>query len=808
MRTVAQASALVSILIILTSVIAQSVNTTTNETNTTVSKPSITIFYPNVGTANTTYPVVVARLGIPFNLFAKQEAVISEYGDMRIQLKSIETFRCFTAPCPPDVAKLIIFAPTSFYKSIDYGTELRLIQGSSAELYGTNITLVKLADDSATFIVTKAKQEPIYTKLNQDFTLDLGQEAHIVDYKNMKVKFVRTVCIKAITPCPPDYVQLEVSAEEINNDKRQSVVSLINLKEGGSVEVFDTELTLKSLSRDWKSVTIRVEKNDVVYCEDNPTDANCVCRSGTKSIIELLSYPSQIRYVCIEGVTYVPLNEKFLLKENQIAVLTEFKTIQMKLNHIVETSVITETAASIPLQQGERVPGTHYVNVDITYRVSPSGWEQTQNLNIAIGESREIFGVRLSLIDIIDVDDNTAPTGKAKAGLFAFERVETISDTVDIGIEPREQKVVQGDKVEYELTIVDKHPKIAVICEIGQECPQPTQPKYTYRLQVIGLPFGKDVPSEVVLESGERKKVILTVNTAVSEEPAEETIPVTDVGQTTSQRVSVPIRGKAVANIQKKCLATNVNYEECLISKQISKQETVESTGETDVVEEVGTVDVGKLPDPSQRVRPYKFAVRVVGESNEIDVAYAALLVAPEDTPPTPSDTIEISLKKGWNLVTFPGKPRDVRLGGCDKLVGYVYIAEEKRFVSLQEAQRILGDKVFDYLSKHAFWVYSKSDCSIVAKVDSQVSYDSMNIVEGWNLVPITVELVGKSFKDVSENCDIAKIYFWNADTQKWESVTPEQTFSEKQIYKGLAVKSNNYCELGNTVVSPPPFPE
>ncbi len=749
-----------------------------------------------------TQPVFIAKLNSPFGLAPKQEAVIADYNNLRIVLNKIEVRQCFTTPCEPKVS-LTVFAPTDHYKTTDFGKEITLLAGQNASLYGAKISVREATEKKATLIVTKEKQEPIYVSLNQDFTLAVSQQAQIVDYNNLIIKLISTspqICTsdsengRGLCTQNIPSAKIEISGyAEVTEDgsERKREVALLTLTEGQTASAFGVNVKLNFAQKD--KAGFRIEKQGIIYCEDSPTNAECICKTGKKTSLVMESYPVQTRYVCNPEAIYVKLNEKFNLGEKQTAILAESTTLELRLNYIVlqsETnpsdtlSNIKEEISSSPGIQKKR----YYANVDIFH--SPSRGSsakyvtEVKNLNIAIGENKELYGLRLSFLE---VHNNRGQL----TGVFAFEKLESIPDLVDIGIEPREQKAMNGDKVKYEVTIVDKHPQI--VCKSGQECPLSYR-SYQYSLEVIGLPFASDLPKEIMLGAGEKTKITLVIDTSVAGNSL-------IIGTQSSVQST---------QIQKKCLASGVNYEECQQNPQ--NRQSIQANIQAKKIGNSGETAISNQQKIEVITRfPYKFAVRINGKDGErsVDVAYATLVVIPlqkDPESPVGLEEIELSLQKGWNLISFPGKA--VRTStSCADLAGFIYLPEEKKYASLKqlENKNILLN---DYLSTHAFWAYSPSGCSIKLKIESETSYESMNLASGWNLVSVHKELIGKNIGEITQTCDVQVAYFWNAEDKKWEKINLLDPITEKHLYKGIVIKSNNYCELGRAVVSPPVFPE
>ena len=175
--------------------------------------------------------------------------------------------------------------------------------------------------------------------------------------------------------------------------------------------------------------------------------------------------------------------------------------------------------------------------------------------------------------------------------------------------------------------------------------------------------------------------------------------------------------------------------------------------------------------------------------------------------PPPPEERIKLELHEGWNLITLPGKG-ELSLGSCEALYGFVYIDGE--YLSIKKAKEELGEeRLMEYLRKHSFWAYSFRKCHLEFTLEEYTSHTELDLSKGWNFLPVTEDMIGKSLWDIKGNCEFQKTYLWNAKKQRWEELDPEEKFSDEQKFKGFIVKVPFSCSLGGgSIPSPPPLPE
>jgi len=344
--------------------------------------------------------------------------------------------------------------------------------------------------------------------------------------------------------------------------------------------------------------------------------------------------------------------------------------------------------------------------------------------------------------------------------------VPGIPDYVDVEIEPDVRTINYGQYARYTIAVKDKHENI---CPVGSTC---ASQSYTYNIDVNNLPFLKEYKRQVTLSAGGKTSFTLTVKpyqlAAIEEEEV-----------TTAAKVQ-----KITANV--------------VVGKGIIGR----------VVEEMVVEENPQLIQAYYAKR-YKFNVRVTLSSDPgvYKKDYAELIIKPEifiDPPDFPTEEITIKLYKGWNLISLPGKLVQFSDNGCTlnrKLLGFVYLKEVQKYVTLQEAQDILGNNFAEYLAKNAFWIYSYEDCSLRAKVDVKMSYSGINLYTGWNLIPITEDMVGGYLSDIMSECSVEKIYKWNPQIQNWKKITTDYIFLNTETYYGFITKVSNNCVLGGVSI-------
>ncbi len=611
--------------------------------------------------------------------------------------------------------------------------------------------------------IIKCEDDTSHVYLNQKFELKQSQSAKVVDYKNIQIKYVADSACECPT-CPENAMCKPCACRE--------------------------------------GILLQVERPQDCEAITDPTQ-ECVIEGTEFSInvgeakpafgaeIKLMNYYSGVATLLVTRGTippqgiYVRLNEKFSLSKGDAAKVTDYSYMKIILRGLSE--------------------GVAKVTVDM-----PPQCEETQactgtatEFSLREGESREVFGAKLTLLGIA----TNMGTGKEHA-TFIVEKPAS-EGGVDIKIIPTQQTISYGEKASYKVIVTDKHAVLE--CPIGSEClPAPL----IYRIHIKNLPFQKEYPKEITLSYGGSESFELVVRPY--EVTEEEAVEVEEVSTTT-------VTGNAVAN-----KVTNMVISKPIKQVQVSEAVVAETAtssasggggraiAKREIKEEV--IRIGPI---SNLMKRYKFSVTATlrDDYKVQDTASAVLVIKPKSPPPVPptpppfpGEKISIKLHKGWNLISLPGKLIKFDKEGLvknQKLIGFVYIKEKQKYFSLKEAERILGDELREYLAKNAFWIHSRNPMTLNIWIDRKVSFEDLVLVKGWNLVPITEDMLGGYLTDVLGDCNLEKINLWNAKSQRWDKIDSGYSFSEYQLGYGFLIKSKDYCKLvGPEIIAPPPMPE
>ncbi|MFH1133197.1 MAG: hypothetical protein V1735_01770 [Nanoarchaeota archaeon] len=531
-------------------------------------------------------------------------------------------------------------------------------------------------------------------------------------------------------------------------------------------------------------------------------------------------------------VKYVKLNEEFYLRQGETAKLLDYNGMTIKAIEVVSCPVNAEC-----VRRGEA-----------TFDVSMKG--TGVSLHLRIGQSEEVFGAKISLL--------STESGKAKLVVSRAFTPDPDLNTVDIGIEPRVSTVDKGRVAKYIVAIKDNSPCIDLegyICTNTYALDVIGLPFKNDLPSTITLAAGESKTLELKVDTSIAYAAgIVTTSAEVSRYCAENSDSYASCASATSSSsgatAQVPMKDVYRFSVRVKKGATVLDtafatlkikesllpgHTEILIKKERAGEIALLGTfkltqGKTAKVCSGGScfLNVTFMGIDPAEPRVGVFSYRLFRASGEFRIVQDAAIALPQPTdsadgwvysvyvrslsaespaepdepePPVfPVEESVIPLEKGWNLVSLPGKLSKFLSNTCAKKpLAFIWLKELGKYATIKEAQALLGSGFSEYLAKHAFWVYSYQDCDLEVEVEKPIGYDELSLTAGWNMIPVTQDLVGKSLGRVATNCDFQKAYLWNAQSQQWSRMTESYVFTDSN--HGFIAKTSNACELGGSII-------
>lgn len=189
-----------------------------------------------------------------------------------------------------------------------------------------------------------------------------------------------------------------------------------------------------------------------------------------------------------------------------------------------------------------------------------------------------------------------------------------------------------------------------------------------------------------------------------------------------------------------------------------------------------------------------------------------------------PNKTIDnFSLSKGWNLVYGLTSPEQIIEQGsnsqgvsADEIKNsieliYVYDSKVDEYVLIYAKQgtKETGEyKNFnppEETPESVMWVYSERAYSVKYNAPNYPSLSSRDIRKGWNFIPVSPEMNGKSINDLKGNCFYELVYTYAEEDgiTQWinlESVLDDNRMLSEASASGfqLVIKVKDDCRMSS----------
>ena len=185
---------------------------------------------------------------------------------------------------------------------------------------------------------------------------------------------------------------------------------------------------------------------------------------------------------------------------------------------------------------------------------------------------------------------------------------------------------------------------------------------------------------------------------------------------------------------------------------------------------------------------------------------------------------VTLELNRGWNLVPmFLAHSKRNKDTTCDEKIFenlWFYSPSSKSYKKFpanwyflvtndpstvaedQEVKNEVENKYYHiYLS--SMWIYTPESCTVVGGDSSPVPQsirDSLVLKAGWNFVyhDQLMYIYNTPLGSLLGKCGLSKVYHWNPNNQKWETVTDLEriSVSTSQIFDTYLVKTDKDCTL------------
>ncbi|NIO44390.1 MAG: hypothetical protein GTN36_02445 [Candidatus Aenigmarchaeota archaeon] len=673
------------------------------------------------------------------------------------------------------------YSPTGLVACTTTGVCTYPFQFTALKEGQTRITLNKINKNDNSVVevryfhitITSSEQEVVQlVYLNRPFILKESGKAEVVDYKNMRIKLNTVQAAPVATGggsggyVSPSgkYVIIEVSMINYGTTTASGAGTTLIIYEGQTKSIFGADIKVEKIDLVYKKATFLVTLPTTDFNFKIDAGKYTYSPGETVRINAVLSGSSNLYFKNAKVRIY--------LKD------PNGRVIDLPVNSI---GAVASGCAVSTTTNAYTCPVWNQYSFYAYYKIPT---------NAPLGAYSVTGKVNLGNIEKHSYDN------------FRIEKI--YSGLVEVDIQPKRMTTEVGEPVEYRVTITDKHPILRCPLEAEAEATPVTGSTiateettteviarcgpviYNYAISVYGLPYHSVYPTVVGVHAGSSKTFELRVFPS-SVRTAE--------GITTAVR-KAEIIATEIAPTEERAVS--------ITGQPIATEPSLETMGEFEA-------------QPAQvNDALFRFTVKVnlredasVSDSDTA-VLYVRFVQVPKPPPFPEEETISMELKRGWNLISLPGKGLGFTQGTCSairKPLAYVYLQDHKRYASIEEALKIMGaEKLLEYLSTHSFWIYSYEDCKLGFKVTSYSTYSELSLVQGWNLLGTTKDMVGETLSNIKGTCTFEKVYIWNAESQEWIEKS-ESDLIEEMGY-GVLVKTSSACRLKTNTIQPPAIPE
>jgi hypothetical protein len=188
------------------------------------------------------------------------------------------------------------------------------------------------------------------------------------------------------------------------------------------------------------------------------------------------------------------------------------------------------------------------------------------------------------------------------------------------------------------------------------------------------------------------------------------------------------------------------------------------------------------------------------------------------------STTIDFTLHTGWNLVyglktplqiigagdnqSTPTSQEELR-AAIELIYSYNPLSDNYDLLYTKEGSRSTQEyKSFippEEVPQSVTWVYSERVVRIKYQAPAYPSLAVRNIYKGWNFVPVSSEMTGKSITDLKGNCTFEKVYTYAEENGKTDWLNLSSVLGDKRLLQEasasglqLAIEVRDDCRMSS----------
>ncbi|MFH7904016.1 MAG: hypothetical protein QW409_03660, partial [Candidatus Aenigmatarchaeota archaeon] len=143
------------------------------------------------------------------------------------------------------------------------------------------------------------------------------------------------------------------------------------------------------------------------------------------------------------------------------------------------------------------------------------------------------------------------------------------------------------------------------------------------------------------------------------------------------------------------------------------------------------------------------------------------------------SISIELELKKGWNLISIPFSNYLIKENNCEIKSIYSFNSIIKGFQYVPDIKSLKKD--------FGYWIYVYNNCKIILEGEIEVQKE-INLSRGWNLVSFYTSL---PLEVLRKFCEIKSVFYFDSNRRLWIR-DPEIL----EIGKGYWILTEKECNI------------
>tara|TARA_Y100000310_G_C20588644_1_gene766778 strand:- start:192 stop:1079 length:888 start_codon:yes stop_codon:yes gene_type:complete len=178
---------------------------------------------------------------------------------------------------------------------------------------------------------------------------------------------------------------------------------------------------------------------------------------------------------------------------------------------------------------------------------------------------------------------------------------------------------------------------------------------------------------------------------------------------------------------------------------------------------------------------------------------------------------VEIQLYKGWNLIPALCNSGIDEIKAANIETMYFLNPNTNEYLNTYHNGKFMNEQELgpfeEQVCSSSQWVFVSESNTFRYRPDHLPKLEDKQINKGWNFLIVTPEFKGKPIEQIKGDCDISRLYFYNAEEdeiQHWKAIPLDFAIPDYIVGLNLVVKTTNNCHMGSLeepIGAPPPIP-